>query len=341
MKFWKRISAALMAGAMCAAGLPGTQAALSGAAADTAYLASTEYGNDIIGSGEENTLQADSSSVAVNSVSSEDWEYTTDGVSATITGYTGTGGYIEVPSEIDGYAVTAIGENAFYDNDNLYELRVPEGVTALGDYAFGYCDNLATLYLPSSLTAFGYGISYDCLSLEGGDVYFNGTEAQWYAISNEGGNGYLLNYATIHFTENVTTTTEETTTTTTEETTTTTTAPAEESVWSLDKLTMYPGESVSFDASIYGAIASYGVQGAVYFPAATRDLLYNRLDSMDSGNSIYREMSQYASNLSNVSSGAADTLYFAMSNAYSVTPLDSDGTLWNMYLSIPDEDTVI
>jgi hypothetical protein len=40
--------------------------------------------------------------------------YTLSGTEATITGYSGPGGAVVIPSDIDGYTVTAIGSNAFY-----------------------------------------------------------------------------------------------------------------------------------------------------------------------------------------------------------------------------------
>lgn len=76
-----------------------------------------------------------------------------------ITGYTGEAQTVEIPAEIDGTAVTVIGESAFADtrvnnvtipdtvtviereafvNTYLFDITVPESVEEIGDYAIGY-----------------------------------------------------------------------------------------------------------------------------------------------------------------------------------------------------------
>lgn len=52
------------------------------------------------------------------------------------------------------YAVTAIGDSAFYNCYNLYSASIPSSVDSIKDYAFSQC-SLSLLNLPESVTYFG------------------------------------------------------------------------------------------------------------------------------------------------------------------------------------------
>ena len=63
---------------------------------------------------------------------------------------------IEVPAEIDGYPVIAIGENAFVWNTNALEtLILPEGLKYVEKSAFSGCKKLKEIVFPSSLISIG------------------------------------------------------------------------------------------------------------------------------------------------------------------------------------------
>jgi hypothetical protein len=68
------------------------------------------------------------------------FDYTTnaDGVTLTITGYTGSDGAVTIPSNINGLIVTAIGSNVFLFDIGLTSVTIPESVISIGDYAFEY-----------------------------------------------------------------------------------------------------------------------------------------------------------------------------------------------------------
>ena len=52
-------------------------------------------------------------------------------------------------------SVQTIGDNAFYDCDNLTRVLLPEGIRTLGTEAFYYCRNLEEISLPNSLETIG------------------------------------------------------------------------------------------------------------------------------------------------------------------------------------------
>ena len=102
------------------------------------------------------------------------YEVSADGTTCTITGIgTCTDTEIGIPDTIDGYKVTAIGENAFgncssvtaialssevrdigqrafYKCTGINEIRIPSNVTYIGTQVFLGCENLTTLYYDSS-----------------------------------------------------------------------------------------------------------------------------------------------------------------------------------------------
>ena len=81
--------------------------------------------------------------------------YIREGDSATVTGYTGEEEHLVIPSIIDGYAVTAIADNAF-SSDTLKSVVIPNGVLSIGWFAFQDCPALLSVTVPASVTAIGY-----------------------------------------------------------------------------------------------------------------------------------------------------------------------------------------
>ena len=52
---------------------------------------------------------------------------------------------VEIPSEINGVKVTAIGKDAFSYCSHLKKLTIPEGITTIEDHAFGCCTALTNI----------------------------------------------------------------------------------------------------------------------------------------------------------------------------------------------------
>lgn len=121
---------------------------------------------------------------------------TTQGYVA-ITGYSGSATDIVIPSEIEGYPVTIIGnkafnamnvsnnfqqllkvtsisipntittidEYAFYDCTSLININIPDSVTYIGNNAFSYCKSLTNIIIPNSVTYIGKYAFQGCSSL--------------------------------------------------------------------------------------------------------------------------------------------------------------------------------
>lgn len=103
--------------------------------------------------------------------------YTIVSTTAKILKYTGTGGNIVIPSELDGVAVTAIGENAFEGTDTLTGVTIPDSVTNIGNDAFCDCLSLSSVTLPDNYVSIGSSAFYNCPELknitipENADIY--------------------------------------------------------------------------------------------------------------------------------------------------------------------------
>src|ERR1035437_7744005 len=96
------------------------------------------------------------------------WSYTPDNGPVTITGASGVGGAVTVPSMINGYSVTSIGDDAFnaYDypqyGDFFSSVTIPDSVTNIGEFAFYDCSSLTSVTIGTNVTSIGYGVFYYC-----------------------------------------------------------------------------------------------------------------------------------------------------------------------------------
>lgn len=83
------------------------------------------------------------------------WETIANETGVTITGHKGFKKALVIPEKIDGKKVTAIGVQAFYGDDLIESVKIPEGVTIIDRWAFDECPNLKTVVLPSTITTIG------------------------------------------------------------------------------------------------------------------------------------------------------------------------------------------
>lgn len=84
---------------------------------------------------------------------------------AEITGYTGNGTKLSVPSELEGHTVTSLGTKAFYENKKLTEVLLPDTMKTLGEQCFSWCEKLQSVSLPEGLETIGYNVFYCCKKL--------------------------------------------------------------------------------------------------------------------------------------------------------------------------------
>ena len=97
----------------------------------------------------------------------DDYEYLSDGSNVTITGYTGTGGAITIPSTLGGKPVTTIDDSAFEGNAVITAVSIPSSVTALGEKVFENCTKLQTVIFleGSTIASIPQGAFRGCTSL--------------------------------------------------------------------------------------------------------------------------------------------------------------------------------
>ena len=93
-----------------------------------------------------------------------------EGTAASITSYTGEEGELTVPEKLDDLPVISIGNQAFWYNDVVEFVRLPEGITEIGDMAFYMCPNLKEVYLPEGVVSIGTCCFGGCAMLEAVEI---------------------------------------------------------------------------------------------------------------------------------------------------------------------------
>ncbi len=102
---------------------------------------------------------------SVLALTSEGYTYSVSGNTATITKYSGPLTNVIIPSSIDGYSVTNIGEKAFFGRTALYSIEIPDSVITIGGYAFYSCVCLKSVTLGNSVTKIDKFAFSDCSRL--------------------------------------------------------------------------------------------------------------------------------------------------------------------------------
>lgn len=104
---------------------------------------------------------------------SGDYEYSINigGTTCTITKYNGSESDVNIPTTLDSYSVTAIGDQAFNSCTSLSSITIPDSVTSIGSYTFWGCTNLSNITIPNSVTEIRDRAFAGCTMLR--SVYFD------------------------------------------------------------------------------------------------------------------------------------------------------------------------
>ena len=127
---------------------------------------------------------------------------------------------IIIPSSINGYGVCKIDERAFFGQENITSIDIPDSVTVIDDYAFcgcksikeiklpkylwslispgvfADCESLEKVILPDTVLSIGEGCFSNCNSLK--EVYFQGSAEEWSKVNIGSRNEILVN-ASVHY----------------------------------------------------------------------------------------------------------------------------------------------
>jgi hypothetical protein len=93
-----------------------------------------------------------------------DFHYWAQNGAVTITRYVGSGGAVEIPSEIDGLPVRSIF-SAFCYNSTVTSVIIPNTVTNIGEQSFISCTNLQSVVLPDGITTIEHATFAQCTNL--------------------------------------------------------------------------------------------------------------------------------------------------------------------------------
>ncbi len=105
--------------------------------------------------------------------------YYYDGMIAEYKGYSRI---LDVPTELDGYTMTMIGDSAYRNNRYIMDVNIPEGFDFIGSFAFAGCSNMTDITIPSSITEIGDNVFDGCNKLR--ITGYENSVAHKYALKN-------------------------------------------------------------------------------------------------------------------------------------------------------------
>lgn len=112
------------------------------------------------------TVGTKTTTYKVQIVAPGDYTYTIVDEKAEITGYTGPGGSVTIPSTLGGgFPVTSIGFWAFDGWESITSITIPQGVTNIGRSAFEGCTGLTSISVPQGVISIGALAFSSCSNL--------------------------------------------------------------------------------------------------------------------------------------------------------------------------------
>ena len=103
---------------------------------------------------------------------------------ATLVKYTGKNVEVSIPNIIqisnEEYTVVTIGEEAFYDNNIIEKIKIPETITLIEERAFANCDNLLIVEMPETIKSLGEEVFADCDNLDNINIANNENKEKTY-----------------------------------------------------------------------------------------------------------------------------------------------------------------
>lgn len=100
--------------------------------------------------------------LTTSATTSGDYTYIIENGCATITNYSGSVQKLTIPETLDGYPVTKIGRDAFFNNYFLQEVYLPNNLLYIGDQAFAKSFNLRYVSFGNNLETIKYGAFNTC-----------------------------------------------------------------------------------------------------------------------------------------------------------------------------------
>lgn len=97
--------------------------------------------------------------------------------------YNDSGTY-SIPRQIDGKTVIGIGNSAFYYEQNLKSITLPDTLQYIGEQAFAYCNSITEIYIPSSVRRIENNAFLPCDKLSNIYIASSNITIANYAFSN-------------------------------------------------------------------------------------------------------------------------------------------------------------
>ncbi len=102
----------------------------------------------------------------------------------TVAGYLGYDTIVTIPSRYEGVPVTKIADKAFYSNETIKKVIIPNTITSIGAMAFQYCKSMRSVYIPDSVEKIGNHAFYDTKVIYLEKEQKEDFEEQWYDAPN-------------------------------------------------------------------------------------------------------------------------------------------------------------